>query len=275
VEEEEEEEIVPKLSPILVENMRDNKPVWTVTRERPRQILARPMKSPGKMPRVLKKVRRKLIQEEMNKLEERRRVLLKKGKKQKQHQEEKYQDYQDQSYQQEQDHTEAPYEHLTETPYEEQTQDRSPPQPQEQYEDKADIEYDDQTYQEYDYQSNRQHDFQPSLHHANSYDEDSRFKVHANSNDEDDNQAHGEDGNGEAEVPRLSLGLSNSLEEKGHFDDDEKRAISLKQAFDMAINRVGVASRHRAPGSRVHDIIVGDSQARKYVDSAQIREIQY
>jgi len=78
--------IVPKLSPILVEETREHKPVWTVTRERPVQ-LKRPEIAPeedlSSGPRVLQKVRRKLFEEDRAKLKERRRILWKAASKDK------------------------------------------------------------------------------------------------------------------------------------------------------------------------------------------------
>jgi len=78
--------IVPKLSPILVEETREHKPVWTVTRERPMQ-LKRPDIAPeedlSSGPRVLQKVRRKLFEDDRAKLKERRRILWKAASKDK------------------------------------------------------------------------------------------------------------------------------------------------------------------------------------------------
>lgn len=81
-----EEDIKPKMSPVLVEDTREHKPVWTVTRDRPNQIL-KGRRVVGKFGSkcshrgkcfhhpVLKKIRRKLIRSEKGKLEA-RRILL-------------------------------------------------------------------------------------------------------------------------------------------------------------------------------------------------------
>lgn len=79
----------PKLAPILVEETREYKPVWTVTRERPQQILLEQSnrkkdhqqkpctdKNCGKQ-RVLRKVKRKLIAEKKLQPQERRNELNK------------------------------------------------------------------------------------------------------------------------------------------------------------------------------------------------------
>merc|ERR1711892_2909 len=78
----------PQPATILVEDTREYKPVWTVTRERPQQILVkhRNIKYHQQKPcgaracgkqrhRVLRKVKRKLIEEERNTLEDRRNEL--------------------------------------------------------------------------------------------------------------------------------------------------------------------------------------------------------
>jgi len=76
----------PQPAPILVEDTREFKPVWTVTRERPRQILLRyrNMKQtpcvekncPQRRQRVLRKIKRKLITGEKQQLEQRRKELI-------------------------------------------------------------------------------------------------------------------------------------------------------------------------------------------------------
>jgi len=84
-----EEDMEPMMSPVLVEDTREHKPVWTVTRDRPNQVLLNRKiggfkRRPGsKCSRrgkcfhhpVLKKIRRKLIRNEKGKLEA-RRILL-------------------------------------------------------------------------------------------------------------------------------------------------------------------------------------------------------
>merc|ERR1712106_1240816 len=80
----------PKLAPILVEETREYKPVWTVTRERPRQILHKYRNGktentdqadcddkdcPKVRQRVLRKTKRKLIVGEKNQLKERRKLI--------------------------------------------------------------------------------------------------------------------------------------------------------------------------------------------------------
>jgi len=81
-----EEKEEPQPAPILVEDTREFKPVWTVTRERPRQILLRyrNMKQtpcvekncPQRRQRVLRKIKRKLITGEKQQLEQRRKELI-------------------------------------------------------------------------------------------------------------------------------------------------------------------------------------------------------
>jgi len=83
----------PRPSPVLVEDTREYKPVWTVTRERPQQILLKTRMRKNKeyqqqncagrncqkkRQRVLKKIKRRLIEEEREALEERRNYLNKK-----------------------------------------------------------------------------------------------------------------------------------------------------------------------------------------------------
>jgi len=81
----------PRPSPIVVEDTREYKPVWTVTRERPQQTpLKMRMKKKyqevncdgrncqKKTHRVLRKIKRRLIEEEREALEERRNDLNKK-----------------------------------------------------------------------------------------------------------------------------------------------------------------------------------------------------
>jgi len=76
----------PQPAPILVEDTREFKPVWTVTRERPRQILLRyrnmkhtpcaEKNCPQRRQRVLRKIKRKLITGEKHQLEQRRKELI-------------------------------------------------------------------------------------------------------------------------------------------------------------------------------------------------------
>jgi len=83
----------PRQPPILVEDTREYKPVWTVTRERPQQILLKMRMKKNKKyqehncvgrncqkktQRVLRKIKRRLIEEEREALEERRNDLNKK-----------------------------------------------------------------------------------------------------------------------------------------------------------------------------------------------------
>jgi len=80
----------PKLAPILMEDTREFKPVWTVTRERPRQILLKyrtrnqeqcsDRNCPKLRQRVLRKIKRKLISGEKQQLQERRKELIKETK---------------------------------------------------------------------------------------------------------------------------------------------------------------------------------------------------
>merc|ERR1719192_2707516 len=81
-EEEEEEIILPQPAPMLVEDTREHKPVWTVTRQRPRQTTVKPRKTKtqvqpeakvvkkvcwiggGRSALTCKQVRRKLVGEE-------------------------------------------------------------------------------------------------------------------------------------------------------------------------------------------------------------------
>merc|ERR1719327_2485078 len=56
---EEEEIILPQPAPMLVEDTREHKPVWTVTRQRPRQTTVRPTKTKTQVQpeaKVVKKV---------------------------------------------------------------------------------------------------------------------------------------------------------------------------------------------------------------------------
>jgi len=76
----------PQLAPIIVEDTREFKPVWTVTRERPRQILLKyrnhqqtncvGKNCPRRRQRVLRKIKRKLIVGEKHQLEQRRKELI-------------------------------------------------------------------------------------------------------------------------------------------------------------------------------------------------------
>jgi len=77
----------PQPAPILVEDTREFKPVWPVTRERPRQILLKfrnrinsstpcvDKECSGRIQRVLRKIKRKLIAGERQQLGERRKEL--------------------------------------------------------------------------------------------------------------------------------------------------------------------------------------------------------
>merc|ERR1712223_389626 len=99
---EEEEIILPQPAPMLVEDTREHKPVWTVTRQRPRQTTVKPRKTKtqvqpeakvvkkvcwiggGRSALTCKQVRRKLVGEEDGKAvkqqQGRRRIQLKQVK---------------------------------------------------------------------------------------------------------------------------------------------------------------------------------------------------
>merc|ERR1719192_91995 len=100
---EEEEIILPQPAPMLVEDTREHKPVWTVTRQRPRQTTVKPRKTKtqvqpeakvvkkvcwigaGRSALTCKQVRRKLVGEEDAKAvkqqqQGRRRIQLKQVK---------------------------------------------------------------------------------------------------------------------------------------------------------------------------------------------------
>merc|ERR1712038_9914 len=99
---EEEEIILPQPAPMLVEDTREHKPVWTVTRQRPRQTTVKPRKTKtqvqpeakvvkkvcwiggGRSALTCKQVRRKLVGEEDKKAvkqqQGRRRIQLKQVK---------------------------------------------------------------------------------------------------------------------------------------------------------------------------------------------------
>merc|ERR1719454_818354 len=94
---EEEEIILPQPAPMLVEDTREHKPVWTVTRQRPRQTTVKPRKTKtqvqpeakvvkkvcwiggGRSALTCKQVRRKLVGEEKQQ-QGRRRIQLKQVK---------------------------------------------------------------------------------------------------------------------------------------------------------------------------------------------------
>merc|ERR1719310_125028 len=99
---EEEEIILPQPAPMLVEDTREHKPVWTVTRQRPRKTTVRPRKTKtqvqpeakvvkkvcwiggGRSALTCKQVRRKLVGEEdakaVKQQQGRRRIQLKQVK---------------------------------------------------------------------------------------------------------------------------------------------------------------------------------------------------
>merc|ERR1719429_845994 len=99
---EEEEIILPQPAPMLVEDTREHKPVWTVTRQRPKQTTVRPRKTKtqvqpeakvvkkvcwiggGRSALTCKQVRRKLVGEEdakaVKQQQGRRRIQLKQVK---------------------------------------------------------------------------------------------------------------------------------------------------------------------------------------------------
>merc|ERR1719350_687147 len=100
---EEEEIILPQPAPMLVEDTREHKPVWTVTRQRPRQTTVKPRKTKtqqvqpeakvvkkvcwiggGRSALTCKQVRRKLVGEEdakaVKQQQGRRRIQLKQVK---------------------------------------------------------------------------------------------------------------------------------------------------------------------------------------------------
>merc|ERR1719242_2079349 len=94
---EEEEIILPQPAPMLVEDTREHKPVWTVTRQRPKQTTVKPRKTKtqvqpeakvvkkvcwiggGRSALTCKQVRRKLVGEEKQQ-QGRRRIQLKQVK---------------------------------------------------------------------------------------------------------------------------------------------------------------------------------------------------
>merc|ERR1719382_2223922 len=94
---EEEEIILPQPAPMLVEDTREHKPVWTVTRQRPKQRTLKPRKTKtqvqpeakvvkkvcwiggGRSALTCKQVRRKLVGEEKQQ-QGRRRIQLKQVK---------------------------------------------------------------------------------------------------------------------------------------------------------------------------------------------------
>merc|ERR1719323_2750031 len=99
---EEEEIILPQPAPMLVEDTREHKPVWTVTRQRPKQTTVKPRKTKtqvqpeakvvkkvcwiggGRSALTCKQVRRKLVVEEdakaVKQQQGRRRIQLKQVK---------------------------------------------------------------------------------------------------------------------------------------------------------------------------------------------------
>merc|ERR1712213_267334 len=99
---EEEEIILPQPAPMLVEDTREHKPVWTVTRQRPRKTIVKPTKTKtqvqpeakvvkkvcwiggGRSALTCKQVRRKLVGEEdakaVKQQQGRRRIQLKQVK---------------------------------------------------------------------------------------------------------------------------------------------------------------------------------------------------
>merc|ERR1712223_1841945 len=96
---EEEEIILPQPAPMLVEDTREHKPVWTVTRQRPKQTTVKPRKTKtqvqpeakvvkkvcwiggGRSALTCKQVRRKLVgEEDVEQQQGRRRLQLKQVK---------------------------------------------------------------------------------------------------------------------------------------------------------------------------------------------------
>jgi hypothetical protein len=52
-----------------------------------------------------------------------------------------------------------------------------------------------------------------------------------------------------AEAPTINFGLSNDLEAEERFNAEERKAITLKEAFDRTINKVA-GSEEDVSGSR-------------------------
>jgi len=259
--------MVPAPSPIIVQDTINNKSLWTVTRERPKQFLAAAMDNPQNGPRILKKVRRRLIQEEKNKLR-RRRIKLQKVEDGKLEQQRVFKEYQDKLQEQYLQQSQLQLQHH------QQYQDDNPAY---QYEGSETEEYADQTVSETSQNNNPiNQEYEDHIYQDYDGQAEPSYEEHTYKTTEEDSPQY--DFIQYDEVPRVTVSIGNEVDYQSDFNEDERRAISLKEAFDMAINKVGVETEpreeeEREPGNRIGDILYGDSRARArlYVDSTNLR----
>merc|ERR1711923_20212 len=193
---EEEEIILPQPAPMLVEDTREHKPVWTVTRQRPRKTTVRPMRTKTQQPeaKVVKKVcwigggrsaltckqvRRKLVGEEdaeaVKQQQGRRRIQLKQVK--------------------------------------------------------------------------------PASSKRAEMNEKSRMLLHSEP----------KDANNDSDPEEISLQLANRMMEEEDLSSEDRKAITLKEAFDRTINKLGSEVEEE------EDPETMDAE-RQYVDSSDLRQ---
>merc|ERR1712209_273910 len=218
---EEEEIILPQPAPMLVEDTREHKPVWTVTRQRPRKTIVKPTKTKtqvqpeakvvkkvcwiggGRSALTCKQVRRKLVGEEDAKVvkqqQGRRRIQLKQVK--------------------------------------------------EGGSKRAEMK------------------------------EKSRMLLHPEP----------QDGNKHSDPEEISLQLANRMMEEEELSSEDRKAITLKEAFDQTINKLGSeleeeedtetmdAERLRSMSQEYSDTLTKlldqlEDSERQYVDSSDLRQ---
>merc|ERR1719350_1908485 len=220
---EEEEIILPQPAPMLVEDTREHKPVWTVTRQRPRQTTVKPRKTKtqqvqpeakvvkkvcwiggGRSALTCKQVRRKLVGEEDGKAVKqqqlgRRRIQLKQVK--------------------------------------------------------------------------------PASSKRAEMKEKSRMLLHPEP----------KDANNDSDPEEISLQLANRVMEEEDLSSEDRKAITLKEAFDRTINKLGSeleegedtettnAERLRSMSQEYSDTLSRlldqlEDTERQYVDSSDLRQ---
>merc|ERR1719270_577654 len=218
---EEEEIILPQPAPMLVEDTREHKPVWTVTRQRPRKTTVRPMRTKtqkqpeakvvkkvcwiggGRSAPTCKQVRRKLVGEESAKAvkqqQARRRIQLKQVK--------------------------------------------------------------------------------PASSKRAEMKEKSRMLL----------QPEPKDANNDSDPEEISLQLANRMMEEEDLSSEDRKAITLKEAFDRTINKLGSevedeedpeamdAERLRSVSQEYSDTLTRlldqlEDTERQYVDSSDLRQ---
>jgi hypothetical protein len=196
-----EDIILPETSPIFIEETRENKPVWTVTRVKTSQTVKKPSVElqDGSVIKTsaLKKVRRKLSNKDKMRLKNKKRMLLKTLDKELHRNEEKKRRV------------------------------LLKPAPEVTIEKSEDL-------------------------------------IHENEQEE------------VTSTPTITFDFRNGLEDgniEEELNENEKKAISLKEAYDRHIKKINVEepSENREPGNRLLEMMLEDYEDRHYLDSNQLR----